>query len=133
LVAHFLDAEVDTGTGIVRVPRAILLSDTGTPINPAMVAGQLIGVPVPGSGLRPLRRNRAGPGDRGLKRNGLITDNKIPTVCEMPRLEIQVYFALTYESTGPFGAKGIGNNVLYNAIGIRFYRAPITPERVLAA
>ena len=58
--------------------------------------------------------------------------------------DIQVYFAHTYEPTGPFGAKGIGeaalnsvasalNNSLYNAIGIRFYRIPITPERVLAA
>ena len=42
-VAHFLEVEVDTWTGVVRVPRAVLLSDTGTPINPDMVAGQLIG------------------------------------------------------------------------------------------
>ena len=53
-------------------------------------------------------------------------------------------FAETYEPTGPFGAKGLGEassnpvaaafaNAIYNAIGIRFYELPITPERILLA
>jgi len=57
---------------------------------------------------------------------------------------MQVYFAKTYEPTGPFGAKGIGEaalnsvasayaNAVYNAIGIRFCQLPITPERILEA
>jgi xanthine dehydrogenase molybdenum-binding subunit len=144
-VAHFLEVEVDTWTGVVRVPRAILLSDTGTPINPDMVAGQLIGSLSRGLGYALYEETEHDPETGRLKCNGFITDDKIPTACEMPRLDdIQVYFAHTYEPTGPFGAKGIGeaalnsvasalNNALYNAIGIRFYRTPITPERVLAA
>ena len=144
-VAHFLEVEVDTWTGIVRVPRAILLSDTGTPINPDMVAGQLIGSLSRGLGYALYEETENDPETGKLKCNGFITDNKIPTACEMPLLDdIKVYFAHTYEPTGPFGAKGIGeaalnsvasalNNAIYNAIGIRFYRIPITPERVLAA
>ncbi|MDN5344078.1 MAG: xanthine dehydrogenase molybdenum-binding subunit [Clostridia bacterium] len=144
-VAHFVEVEVDTWTGIVRVPRAILLSDSGTPINPDMVAGQLIGSLSRGLGYALYEETEYDLESGKLKCNGFITDNKIPTVCEMPRLaDIQVYFAHTYEPTGPFGAKGIGeaalnsvasalNNAIYNAIGIRFYRTPITPERVLAA
>jgi len=53
-------------------------------------------------------------------------------------------FASTYEPTGPFGAKGLGEaasnpvvaavaNAIYNAIGVRFYEIPITPEKILKA
>jgi xanthine dehydrogenase molybdenum-binding subunit len=63
----------------------------------------------------------------------------------MPPVEdISTFFADTYEPSGPFGAKGIGEaannatagavaNAVYNALGIRFKTAPITPERVLEA
>lgn len=57
---------------------------------------------------------------------------------------IEVHFTDTYEPTGPFGAKGIGEaalnpvaaalaNAVYNAIGVRFKKIPITPELVLEA
>jgi len=50
----------------------------------------------------------------------------------------------TYEPSGPYGAKGVGEaannstagavaNAIYNAIGIRFKETPITPEKVLQA
>ena len=69
----------------------------------------------------------------------------MPTAVEMPAAEnIQAEICHTYEPTGPFGAKGIGEsalasvqaalaNAIYNAIGIRFNKLPITPEVVLAA
>jgi xanthine dehydrogenase molybdenum-binding subunit len=75
----------------------------------------------------------------------MITDYKIPTTLDMPKIDnITVRSAHAYEPTGPFGAKGIGEaalssvgsavaNAIYNAIGIRFYELPITPEKVLKA
>ena len=69
----------------------------------------------------------------------------MPGVNESPCLGgITTHFADTYEPTGPFGAKGIGEaatnpvaaayaNALRDAIGIRFYELPITPEKILAA
>jgi xanthine dehydrogenase molybdenum-binding subunit len=63
----------------------------------------------------------------------------------MPDLEdFTVFFADTYEPTGPYGAKGLGEgalnpvagaiaNAIQNALGIRFYKLPLTKERVLAA
>jgi xanthine dehydrogenase molybdenum-binding subunit len=75
----------------------------------------------------------------------MITDLKIPSSVEMPKIDsLTVQSAHTYEPTGPFGAKGIGEaalssvasaiaNAVYNAIGIRFYELPITPEKVLKA
>ncbi|MDT8902612.1 xanthine dehydrogenase family protein molybdopterin-binding subunit [Anaeroselena agilis] len=144
-VTHFIEVEVDTRTGIVRVPKALMLSDSGTPINPDMLAGQLIGSLSRGLGYAAYESTENDPATGHLECRGFVTDNKIPTSCEMPlRENLEVYFADTYEPTGPFGAKGIGEaalnsvasayaNAVYNAIGVRFYELPITPERVLAA
>jgi len=80
-----------------------------------------------------------------LKCNGFITDFKVPTTIDMPDINnIIVEHAHTYEPTGPFGAKGIGEaalsavassfgNAVYNAVGIRFHELPITPEIMLEA
>lgn len=144
-VTHFLEVEVDTWTGIIKVPRAILLADSGTPINPDMLAGQLIGSLSRGLGYAAYEKTENNPETGELNCRGFITDNKMPTSCEMPLIDdMEVYFAHTYEPTGPFGAKGIGEaalnsvasafaNAVYNAIGIRFYQTPITPEKVLEA
>ena len=74
-----------------------------------------------------------------------MTDAKIPGISESPHVgELSTHFADTYEPSGPFGAKGIGEatlnpvpaayvNAIYNAIGVRFYELPITPEKILSA
>ena len=67
-------------------------------------------------------------------------DYKLLTPLDMPKVE--VFFADTYEPTGPFGAKGVGEgatnsvaaaiyNAVYNAVGTRIYTMPITPEKIL--
>jgi xanthine dehydrogenase molybdenum-binding subunit len=80
-----------------------------------------------------------------LTSGGWITDFKMLTASDMPKIDnVEVHFTDTFEPTGPFGAKGIGEAALnpvaaalasavYNAIGIRFKEIPITPERVLEA
>ncbi len=74
-----------------------------------------------------------------------MVDSKVPGIMESPCLSgINTHFADTYEPSGPFGAKGIGEaatnpvaaayaNAICNAIGVRFYELPITPEKILAA
>lgn len=65
---------------------------------------------------------------------------KIPTRLDMGRLQVE--FESSYEQTGPFGAKSIGEIVIntpapaiahavYRATGLRHYSLPITPEKVL--
>ena len=65
---------------------------------------------------------------------------KIPFRQEIP--DIRVEFEESYEPTGPFGAKSIGEVVIntplpaiaqaiYNATGLRFYEPPFTPEKIL--
>jgi xanthine dehydrogenase molybdenum-binding subunit len=70
---------------------------------------------------------------------------KIPRSTEIPDLDnFKVFFANTYEPTGPLGAKGLGEgalnpvagaiaNAISAALGIRFYELPITPEKILKA
>lgn len=144
-VTHFIEVEVNTRTGEIRVPRAVLAGDCGTPINPDMVEGQLVGSLSRGLGYALLEQTEHDPVSGELNCRGFLVDNKVPTACEMPYLEdIKIFFANTYEPTGPFGAKGIGEaalnsvaaavaNAVYNAIGVRFSKLPITPEKVLAA
>jgi len=60
----------------------------------------------------------------------------------MPKTE--TFLADTYEPDGPFGAKGIGEgamnpvpaavfNAVANAIGVRIFTSPLSPEKVLKA
>ncbi len=74
--------------------------------------------------------------------NPTFLDYKILTAEDMPRL--QTFLVETEEPSGPFGAKSVGEvpmnatapaiaNAIYDAIGIRFRRLPITAERVFMA
>lgn len=143
-VSVFVAVEVDTWTGQVRTVRAALGSDCGTVINPDMAAGQLEGGLSKGAGYALLEDN-GWDAEGQLRSRGFMVDAKIPGFAETPCADaITTYFAHTYEPTGPFGAKGIGEaatnpvaaayaNAIRNAIGVRFYELPITPEKVLAA
>jgi len=140
----FLEVEVDTWTGQVHTLRAVMGSDCGTVINPKMAAGQLEGGLVMGAGFAHYEDGQWDSEGQVLSK-GYMIDAKIPGVSESPYLDaLTLHFADTYEPSGPFGAKGIGEaatnpvaaayaNAIFNALGIRFYELPITPERVLAA
>ncbi len=144
-VTNFIEVEVDTWTGVVRILRAVCIADCGTPINPALAAGQLEGSLARYGGYALGEATEHRPDTGALFCEGFITDNKIFTTCEMPRADnLQTYFTHTYEPSGPYGAKGLGEaagnsvasavaNAVHNAIGLRFTSLPITPERVLAA
>jgi xanthine dehydrogenase molybdenum-binding subunit len=140
----FLEVEVDTWTGQVRTRRAAMGSDCGTVINPVMAAGQLEGGLNKGAGFALYETNEWNA-DGQVAGGGYWIDAKTAAIGETPYLaDLTTYFADTYEPTGPHGAKGIGEaatnpvaaayaNALHNAIGIRFYELPITPEKILRA
>lgn len=143
-MAVFVEVEVDTWTGQVRTGRVVMGSDCGTVVNPDMAAGQLEGGLSRGSGFA-LCETNAWDTDGQITGGGYWIDAKTPSITESPYLEdLSVFFAHTYEPSGPFGAKGIGEaatnpvaaayaNAVYNAIGVRFYELPITPEKILWA
>jgi xanthine dehydrogenase molybdenum-binding subunit len=143
-VSVFLEVEVDTWTGKVSTSRAVMGSDCGTVINPDLASGQLEGGLSKGSGFA-LYENNQWDAQGQLLSHGYLVDSKVPGINESPCVGgIQTHFADTYEPSGPFGAKGIGEaatnpvaaayaNAICNATGIRFYELPITPEKILAA
>ena len=143
-VTIFLEVEVDTWTGQVRTLKAVSGSDCGTVVNPDLAAGQLEGGLSKGVGYALIEDN-GWDADGQLRSKGYWVDGKTPGIAETPLLaDLSIHFADTYEPSGPFGAKGIGEaamnpvaaayaNAIYNAIGIRFYELPITPEKILAA
>jgi xanthine dehydrogenase molybdenum-binding subunit len=144
-VTYFVEIEVDTETGNVRTLKAALGSDCGTVVNPDLAVGQLVGGLSKGAGYALVEGSYWDPETGDLSSKGFWIDGKTPSVSESPALEnIHADFANTYEPTGPFGAKGLGEaatnpcaaayaNAVYNAIGVRFYEIPITPEKILAA
>lgn len=138
--ASFAEVEVDTETGEVRVIELVNAHDIGRAINPAAVEGQLEGGIQQGLGFvlsEDIRYDEAG---RML--NNSFTDYKMFGPCDMPR--ITTILVENADPVGPFGAKSVGEsglvspvgavaNAIYNAIGIQFTDAPITPEKVLKA
>ncbi len=144
-VTNFIEVEVDTLTGEIRLTRAVAAVDAGTVINPDLTAGQLEGGLCRGVGLALLEDTEYNRETGELTCGGSMTDYKIYSPSDMPPLDdVSIFFADTYEPSGPFGAKGVGEaannatagavgNAIYNAIGIRFKETPITPEKVLEA
>lgn len=144
-VTNFIEVEVDTLTGRIRPTRAVAAVDAGTVINPDLAAGQLEGGLCRGIALALLEDTDHDTQTGELTCGGFLTDYKIFTSQDMPPVgDITTFFANTYEPSGPFGAKGIGEaannatagavaNAVYDALGIRFKTAPITPEVVLSA
>jgi len=144
-VAYFVELDVDTETGQVTTRHAVIGIDCGTVVNPDLAAGQLEGGLSKGMGYALIEDNGWDPVTGHLLSKGFWVDAKTPGITESPLLaNIDTFFADTYEPSGPFGAKGIGEaatnpcaaayaNALYNALGIRFREIPITPERILRA
>ena len=140
--AEFVEVEVDTETGVVRVLRVVYAHDIGRLIHPAGAEGQVEGGFQQGMGYA-LMENLQFDADSGTCLTGDFLDYKIPTAMEMPR-DIQSIFIESNEPTGPFGAKSLSEpcitvpapaiaNAIYNAIGVRIRELPITPEKILVA
>lgn len=144
-IAHFVEVEVNTETGVIKPVRAVIYCDAGQVVNPDLAEGQLYGGLYRGLGYTLLEDTQYDEETGELTNKGWITDFKMLSAQDMPEMSnIEVRFTDTYEPTGPFGAKGIGEaalnpvaaalaNAVYNAIGVRFKEIPIKPEQVLEA
>jgi len=142
---YFIEVEVDTWTGKVKPLRVVAGADIGTVINPLLAAGQVHGGLAQGWSMTVLEDTPYDPESGDLVNGGSIANYKVPTATDLLSLDdLTVFFADTYEPTGPFGAKGIGEgalnpvagtvaNAIQNALGVRFFELPITPIKILEA
>lgn len=136
-MAGAVEVEVDLETGSVKLIDYAAVVDCGTVVNPNLARVQVEGGLVQGIGMA-LHENITYNEKGELAENSLM-QYKIPTRMDMGKLRVE--FDSSYEPTGPFGAKSIGEIVIntpapaiaqaiYNATGLRFTELPITPEKI---
>jgi xanthine dehydrogenase YagR molybdenum-binding subunit len=138
---QFAEVSVDTETGMVKVERVVAAHSCGRPLNPMQLESQINGGIIMGVGYA-LYEDRVMDRNTGHMINVGLDSYKLPHSKEIPQIDvllIEKYGA--YSSTD---ADGIGEpaniataaaiaNAVYNAIGVRLYELPITPEKILAA
>lgn len=131
------EVEVDKETGNVELIDYVAVVDCGTPVNPNLARVQVEGGLVQGIGMA-LHENIQ-YNDLGQMRNNSFMQYKLPTRQDIG--DIRVEFENSYEESGPYGAKSIGEIVIntpspaiaqaiYHATGLRFRELPITPEKI---
>jgi CO/xanthine dehydrogenase Mo-binding subunit len=133
------EVAVDPDTGQVKVLRYAASSDCGTVINPIAAEGQVEGAVAQGIGYALIEGLTV---EEGRLSNPNFSDYRIPSMRDMPPLSYA--FADSYEPSGAFGAKGLGElgldptaavigNAIFDATGVRIKTLPITPEKILRA
>jgi 2-furoyl-CoA dehydrogenase large subunit len=131
--------EIDPVTYQVRVDRYVSMHDAGRILNPTIADGQIRGAFA--QGVAAALYEEFSYNEEGAFLSGTFADYLVPTVSEVPELEI-----LHYESPSPFtplGAKGLaeGNcmstpaciaNAVADALGTENVALPATPRRIHA-
>jgi putative selenate reductase molybdopterin-binding subunit len=124
-------------TGEIRILRSVHAADIGRLINPMQCRGQIDGAIAMGIGWV-LTENMIYDAT-GHMVNAALRNYRIPAFADIPRTEL--FFADTYDSIGPLGAKSQGEcainpvapalaNAVKNATGVRFCHLPLTPDHI---
>ena len=135
--AHAADVSVDRDTGEITIHRYVVAQDVGYAINPTYIEGQIEGGVSQGLG-QALSEEIVYQDGRVL--NASLTDYKMPTSLDMPRVESILVECRSQH--GPYGAKGVGEppcieppatvaNAIAAATGIWITSLPITAEKIL--
>ena len=139
-MAAFGEFEFDTETYEYKMVKYVTVTDCGTTINPMLAKGQVEGGIIQGYGMASSEEVLYTP--KGKLISCTFDTYHVPTVKEVGELVTE--FADSYEPTGPFGAKSVGEigidtppavlcNAVYNAFGVRVHSLPITPQKIFEA
>jgi CO/xanthine dehydrogenase Mo-binding subunit len=137
--AHAIEVSVDTDTGEVTILKSIAAHDIGQCINRAAVEGQIEGGAQNGQGYALSEEMLY---EEGRLVTPSFSEYLMPTSMDVPKVESIILESRS--GIGPFGAKGIGEpamtpvapaiaNAVADAIGVRIFEMPITPERIVKA
>lgn len=132
-----VEIELDKKTGLVTILDYMAVVDCGIPINPALARIQTEGGIVQGIGHTLMEE--VSYDQKGRPIGSSFMQYKLPTRLDMGKLRVE--FEHSYEPTGPFGAKSIGEIVIntpapaiahaiYRATGVWHRELPITPEKI---
>ena len=130
------EVEVDTETGKVDVLRVIAATDVGKAINPMNVEGQIEGGVIMGLGYALTEEIKQ---EKGYVKTKNLGEYMLPTSLDIP--EIETHIVEVPVSSGPYGAKGVGEpalipttpailNAIANALGMRVTDLPANLENL---
>lgn len=136
-MAGAVEIELDKETGHVEILDYAAVVDCGTVVNPNLARVQTEGGLAQGIGMTLYEDIQYD--DKGRLRNNSFMQYKVPTRLDTGRMRVE--FESSYEESGPFGAKSIGEIVIntpapalahaiFNAIGLWFKELPITSEKI---
>ena len=135
--AQGAEVAVDEETGRVRVLRMSAAHDVGKAINPLNCVAQIEGGLAMGIGSA--LHEHLVIDEKGKVRNPSFLDYHLVTALDLP--EMIPIIVECPEPEGPYGAKGLGEpglaptpaaigNAVADAIGVRVYDLPLSPEQV---
>ena len=139
-IAGFVETEIDKETGKVEIIDYVAVVDCGTVINKNLAKIQVEGGIVQGIGMA-LYEDVVYTNEGNLASNTFM-QYKIPTRKDVGNIIVD--FEESYEPTGPFGAKSVGEvvvntpspaieNAIYNGLKVNLNTLPMTPEKVFMA
>ena len=137
-MAACAEVEVDPETGAIELLDYTACVDCGTVVNTNLARVQTEGGLLQGIGMT--LYEDVWYNEKGVNLSNSLMQYKIPTRLDFDKIRVE--FESSYEPTGPFGAKSIGEIVIntpapaiaqavYNATGVWVNELPITPEKIL--
>lgn len=135
-ILFLAEVEVDTATGKTRVLGMRGISDIGEVGSYIAVVGQAYGGMSHSIGFALTEQYH------DMKKHASMAGAGIPTCNDIPD-DLEIEFNVTPRPYGPHGSTGCSEsyqssghvavlNAIYNAVGVRIYTLPATPEKVLA-
>jgi len=134
--AHRAVVDVDVELGLIKVVALDCAQDVGKAINPKAVVGQIQGGSAQGLGLAIMEEIIV---TGGVIRNPSFTDYLLPTMLDMPPMQIAVLEHA--DPHAPYGLRGVGEppaissgpavaSAIRQAVGKQLSRVPIRPEHI---
>ncbi|HEX7535515.1 MAG TPA: xanthine dehydrogenase subunit D [Dermatophilaceae bacterium] len=134
--AHRAVVDVDVELGLVKVVALDCAQEVGRAINPQAVVGQIQGGSAQGLGLAIMEELIV---TDGVIRNPSFTDYLLPTILDMPPMQIAVLE--NPDPHSPYGLRGVGEpptissgpavaGAIRQAVGKPLSRVPIRPEHI---
>jgi CO/xanthine dehydrogenase Mo-binding subunit len=137
--AQTAEVEVDTETGKIRLLKAVTAHDCGFPINPLLVEGQIDGQVSMALGHAFMEEIMM---KEGRTLNPSWLDYRMPSIYNVSDSEHIDVITERYQVGKPYRTKEVGEgyvsailaaiaNAIYDAVGVRLFSTPFTPEKIL--